>query len=66
MIPDILRAPQFELGYCGRIDILLHKCYLAIRITEIGAEFKRVNVRAVTAGEELEAQTRNLGTGKFE
>ena len=38
-----------DLLYC-------FKCArLAIRITEIGADFKRVNVRAVTVGEGLEA-----------
>ena len=39
---------------------------LATIITEIGADFKRVNVRVVTADEGLGARAPNLGTGKFE
>jgi hypothetical protein len=39
---------------------------MAIRITEIGADCKSVNVRVVIAGEGLEAQASNLGTGKFQ
>jgi hypothetical protein len=50
----------------GKLLYCFTGAILAIRITEIGADFKRVNVRVVTANEGLGARAPNLGTGKFD